>query len=169
MVRPACARTFSKADLAYKVSGKVRSLMRWTLKKSLTWSKKMLHPQSLWLVRNPDIWGIRPGCAEIIWSTEIPSLGFSCSFLQIEPLFLPLLLHGLWCAWTNWQATHRGILFLHSSRCFGRYPFLAIMSIFWNGILYHLWFQLISSCFSGESGRRWGRFCASLRVNLVPT
>ena len=45
-------------------------------------------------MKNPDICGIKPGCAETIWSTDTPSPGFGCSGLRINPIFFLLFARG---------------------------------------------------------------------------
>ena len=45
-------------------------------------------------MRNPEIYVIKRGCAETIWSTNTPSPVFVRTGLRIEPLFFPYFARG---------------------------------------------------------------------------
>ena len=88
--------------------------------KSLTWSTNVVTPQSLWFVRKPDFWGIKPGCANIISFTYTPSSGFIWAGVHIDLLFFTCVRQGRKCAWPNWQGTQSVVLFLHSRNILGK-------------------------------------------------
>ena len=88
---PDFAINFFVVDFSRSVFDKDKSCMRCTYTKSITWSTNVVQPHKHFLVRYPNIFGIKTGCADTILSTDMSSPGTLCSSVCIEPIFCSLM------------------------------------------------------------------------------
>ena len=100
-----------------------------------------------WFVRKPDIWGIRPGCAETIWSILTQSPGSVSLFLRIVP-GVPFDRHGLRWDIPNTHDMHTGRRSFKFVKLFLILPVLAIWIIAGNGIWFIFSWSFMNSFWS---------------------